>query len=101
MARSFDEWFNEGEELYRTAMEEYRDLEAQLSALQARLGARKAELNRLAEVLRKQPVQNASAGASGLAHGGGNDRAMVTDEIPVEPLPVRTPARNFLGGPIR
>jgi hypothetical protein len=93
MARSFDEWLNEGEDLYRVAVDEFRELESQIHALQIRLATRRTELAKLSEMLNKQPIQ----------HPGDHPLpgAPVLDDAANEASPLRQPTRNFLGGPLR
>jgi len=58
MAKSVTEWMHEGEEIYSATMKEYRDLESELDELEKRLLAKKEEVNQLAQVISKPPVEN-------------------------------------------
>ena len=57
MTKSLNEWLQEGESLYNAALAEYQHIEAQLDELEARLAAKKAELNQIAQVIGKPPVE--------------------------------------------
>lgn len=58
MTKSLNEWLQEGESLYQAALAEYQHIEAQLDELEARLAAKKAEVNQIAQVVGKPPVEN-------------------------------------------
>jgi N-methylhydantoinase B/oxoprolinase/acetone carboxylase alpha subunit len=47
----------EGESLYETAMRDYQSLESQLDDLEARLAAKQAEVNQIAQMIGKAPVE--------------------------------------------
>jgi hypothetical protein len=47
VASSFQEWLQQGENLYNSAMREYHDIERQLSELEARLVEKQNEVNQL------------------------------------------------------
>jgi hypothetical protein len=59
VTKSLQEWLNEGESLYSAALQEYQSLEAQLEDLESKLAAKKAELNQIAQVVGKPPVESA------------------------------------------
>ena len=59
MSKSLQEWLSEGETLYNAALKEYQGLETQLEELEAKLAAKKAELNQIAQVVGKPPVESA------------------------------------------
>jgi hypothetical protein len=59
VSKSLQEWLTEGESLYAAALKEYQSIEAQLDELEARLAAKKAELNQIAQVVGKPPVESA------------------------------------------
>ena len=58
MTKSLNEWLQEGESLYNAALAEYQSMEAQLDELEARLAAKKAEVNQIAQVVGKPPVES-------------------------------------------
>ena len=58
MTKSFKDWLAEGEQLYATALKEYQDIELQLDELETRLAAKKNEVNQLAQIIGKAPVEN-------------------------------------------
>ena len=57
MSKSLRDWLAEGEELYNAAMHEYQMIEAQLDELEVKLAAKKSELNQIAQVIGKPPVE--------------------------------------------
>jgi hypothetical protein len=57
MAKSFREWLADGEELYSQALAEYEALGKQLEDLEARLGVKKEEVNQVAAMIGKPPVE--------------------------------------------
>ena len=57
MAKSFKDWLQEGEELYQGALREFQSIEAQLEKLENQLAAKKEELNHIAQVIGKPPVE--------------------------------------------
>jgi DNA primase len=57
VSKSLSEWLNEGEHLYNQALKEYQAIEAQLDELEQRLIAKKAEVNQIAQVIGKPPVE--------------------------------------------
>jgi hypothetical protein len=57
VTKSFRDWLSEGEHLYNTAMAEFKDLEAQIDGLEQQLTAKKAEVNQIAHVIGKPPVE--------------------------------------------
>lgn len=58
MAKSFKQWLDEGEELYGEALREYEALEAHLEELEQKLAAKKEELDQIARVIGKPPVES-------------------------------------------
>ena len=58
MSKSLQDWLSEGEQLYNAALSEYQQLEAQLDELENRLAAKKQELNQIAQVVGKPPVES-------------------------------------------
>lgn len=57
VAKSFRDWFAEGEAIYAQALSEYQALESQLEQLESRLSEQKTELNQIAQMIGKPPVQ--------------------------------------------
>jgi hypothetical protein len=57
VTKSFKDWISEGENLYNTALKEYQSIEQQLDDLEAKLAAKKAEVNQIAQVIGKAPVE--------------------------------------------
>lgn len=54
---TFQQWLQHGEMLYQTAMQEYQSLEAQLDELERRLAAKQTELNQVATMMGKPPIE--------------------------------------------
>ena len=57
MSKTLREWLQEGEELYEAALREYQELEAQLDELEVRLSVKKSEVNQIAQVVGKPPIE--------------------------------------------
>ena len=55
--KSFQDWLREGEQLYDGAISEYRRIEAQLDELEKQLAAKQAEVNQIAAIIGKEPVE--------------------------------------------
>ena len=58
MSKSLQEWLQQGEHLYNEALKEYQHIEAQLDQLELQLTAKKAEVNQIASVIGKPPVES-------------------------------------------
>jgi len=58
VAKSFKQWLEEGEELYNEALKEYQHLEEQLEQLEQKLAEKKEELDQIARVIGKPPVES-------------------------------------------
>jgi len=58
VSKSLQDWLSEGESLYNAAIAEYQQLETQLDDLEAKLAAKKAEVNQIAQVVGKPPVES-------------------------------------------
>ena len=57
MSKSFKDWLAEGDTLYNEALKEYEAIEKQLEELEAQLAAKKEEVNQIAGVIGKPPVE--------------------------------------------
>jgi hypothetical protein len=57
VTKTLQDWLTEGEHLYQAALAEYQSIEAQLDELEAKLAAKKAEVNQIAQVVGKPPVE--------------------------------------------
>ena len=86
MAGNFQEWLKQGEDLYQAALKDYHAIEAQLDELESKLVAKQAEVNQIAQVIGKAPVEGTRrhAGARGtqLAVPGGVDIIDVPERGP-------------------
>jgi hypothetical protein len=58
VTKTLADWLSEGEQLYNAAMAEFQALERQLEELEAKLAAKKAEVNQIAQVVGKSPVES-------------------------------------------
>jgi hypothetical protein len=57
MTKSFRDWMLEGEAIYTAAMQEYLSLVSQLEQLEQRMEDKKQEVNQVAEMIGKPPVE--------------------------------------------
>lgn len=57
MSTTIQNWLQQGEELYQATLEEFHALEAQLAELEQKLTAKQAEVNQIASVIGKPPVE--------------------------------------------
>ena len=57
MASSFQEWLQQGENLYNSALREYHDMERQLAELEAKLAEKQNEVNQVAQIIGKPLVE--------------------------------------------
>lgn len=84
MAGNFQEWLQQGDALYQAALKEYHAIESQLDDLEAKRVAKQAEVNQIAQVIGKPPVEDNRRLSAQLvaadiidvpgAVGGGGDR---------------------------
>ncbi|MGE5607699.1 MAG: hypothetical protein ACM359_00450 [Bacillota bacterium] len=58
MAKSFKDWLQEGTDIYNAAMQEFQALESQLEELETKLAAKLEEVNQIAAVIGKPPVES-------------------------------------------
>ena len=59
MLKTLQEWLQEGEQLYDAALNDYRNLEGQLEELEQRLAAKLNEVNQMAQMMGKPPIEPA------------------------------------------
>ena len=78
MASSFQEWLQQGEDLYNNALREYHDIEQQLSELEARLVEKQSEVNQIAQVIGKPLVDGGRRASAQVVN------AEVVDIVPAE-----------------
>lgn len=57
MSKNFRDWLTEGETIYAAALKEYQTLEIQIQQLEARLIEKKIEVNQIAQMIGKPPVE--------------------------------------------
>jgi hypothetical protein len=56
--KNFKDWIVEGETLYQQAMQEYQALEGQIEEMEQKLAIKKEEVNQIAAVINKPPVES-------------------------------------------
>ena len=56
--KTFKDWIGEGDTLYGQAMQEYQALESQIEELEQKLAIKKDEVNQIAAVINKPPVES-------------------------------------------
>ena len=81
MAANFNEWLQQGEALYQAALKDYHAIEAQLEDLESKLVAKQAEVNQIAQVIGKAPVEGNRRPGGGNGGGGQIVAAEVIDVI--------------------
>ncbi|MDB5356266.1 MAG: hypothetical protein JWN24_2719 [Phycisphaerales bacterium] len=57
MSMHFQQWLQQGEALYQNALKEFHAIEAQLDDLETKLVSKQAEVNQIAQVIGKPPVE--------------------------------------------
>ena len=57
MASAFQEWLQQGEHLYNTALREFHDIERQLGELETRLAEKQTEVNQIAQIIGRPMVE--------------------------------------------
>jgi hypothetical protein len=57
VASSFQEWLQQGENLYNSALREYHDIERQLAELEGKLAEKQNEVNQVAQIIGKPLVE--------------------------------------------
>ena len=85
MALSFQEWLQQGEQLYNASLREYHDIEQQLIDLEARLGEKQNEVNQIAQIIGKPLIEGSRRLSAQL---------VTTTEIVEAPERVPTPGAN-------
>ena len=86
MPNSFQDWLQQGENLYNSAMREYHDIEQQLSELEARLVEKQNEVNQIAQVIGKPLVEGSRRLSAELVTS--------TELVEVHPERTGTPGSN-------
>ena len=64
---NFQQWLQQGDSIYQTALKEFHAIEAQLEELDAKLLSKQAEVNQIAAVLNKPTVKSTRKGTNGQA----------------------------------
>lgn len=73
MPKSIQEWLSEGEDLYSTTLSEYHELESQIAELEQKLAAKHTEVNKLAQIIGKPPVEGRKIVTAQLVGGPGGE----------------------------
>jgi hypothetical protein len=81
VAGNFQEWLQQGDALYQAALKDYHAIEAQLDELESRLVSKQAEVNQIAQVIGKPPVEGTRR------HGG----TQLVPAVDIIDAPERTP----------
>jgi hypothetical protein len=71
VSKSFKDWLSEGESIYQAALKEYQSIETQLEELELQLAAKKEEVNSIAAVIGKPPVESGRRPAVEIVDGHG------------------------------
>ena len=88
MAGNFQEWLKQGEDLYQAALKDYHAIETQLDELESRLVAKQAEVNQIAQVIGKAPVEATRRHGQ---HGGGSNTQLAPG-VDIIDVPERGPS---------
>ena len=67
MAENFQQWLQQGDQLYQAALGDYHALEAQLNELETKLAAKQTEVNQIAQMIGKPPVESSRKQSTQLA----------------------------------
>lgn len=94
VSKSVQDWLATGESLYAAVVSEYRALEAQLAELEGRIREKSGELNQIARVLSKPPVEHARAGPAPAQPGSQvAERTSLEQDLKIRPALGPPPAR--------
>ena len=58
MVKDLQQWIAEGEEIYTTLLNEHHELEAKLEELETQLSSKQAEVNQIAAIIGKPPLES-------------------------------------------
>lgn len=86
MSKNFRDWLSEGEAIYSEAFKEYKALESQIQQLEARLVEKRTEVNQIAQMIGKAPVE-----------GGNRVSAQLIDHDVAPPTMVGSVTRALTG----
>src|SRR5271155_4334015 len=92
---SIQSWLAQGEALYNAAVKDFRDLEAQLESLEAKLIAKQSEVNQIAQVIGKPPIEGNRRLTAQLVTPRMIERDRESIQIPNNTIP--HPARTLAG----
>lgn len=93
MSTSLQTWLSQGEQLYAAALNEFRSLEAQLDDLEQKLAAKQAEVNQIANVIGRSPIEGARRLTAQLTPPPGGVDDHHSDRLPI-PVSAVAPASN-------
>jgi len=57
MPKDLQQWIREGEEIYNGLLGEHREIESRMQELENQLSAKQAEVNQLAAIIGKPPIE--------------------------------------------
>jgi hypothetical protein len=57
VSNNLQAWLSQGEQLYNAALAEFHALESQLEELEQKLAAKQTEVNQIAQIINKPPVE--------------------------------------------
>lgn len=59
MTKDIEQWLGQGEEIYNKLLGEYREIETQIEDLERQLAQKQSEINQVAAIVGKAPMENA------------------------------------------
>ena len=83
-AMGFQQWLQQGESLYQNALKEFHHIESQLEELDARLAAKLTELNQIASILGKAPIESTRRLSAQLVAAPANGVPAALEDQPAE-----------------
>src|SRR5205085_2821411 len=78
---NFQQWVQQGDSIYQTALKEFHAIEGQLDELEGKLLTKQAEVNQIAAVLGKPTVEATRKGVNGQSSTAVASVPQIMDEI--------------------
>lgn len=78
--RTFQDWINEGQTIYAGSLDEFHSIETQIEALEQQLAVKRDEVNQIAHVIGKPPIEQSARRISAEIIDADHDR---THAIPI------------------
>ncbi len=94
-AMGFQQWLQQGEALYQNALKEFHHIESQLEELDARLAAKLTELNQIASILGKAPIESTRRLSAQLVAAPANGVPAALEEPVERAQPTSSNANNI------